>query len=209
MDKTSERQDGRHARRERNKSSIVDALLEYVHEKGEIPTADALAQQAKVSRRTLFRLFGDKATIRREASNSLRRQLLERFPFPDPVDLPLSDRIDRFVTHLASIYEFVTPLRRASAKAKLDQVMPLDEPADSGGSRYRNRIINALVEQGAEPILQDALHLLISWNTWEYLRSEREHSISHAKDVVIHAITALLCEQGVSETAKPGRAETE
>lgn len=38
-------------------SQLVEALLDYIREYGDVPTADVLAERAQVSRRSVFRLL--------------------------------------------------------------------------------------------------------------------------------------------------------
>ena len=126
MESHTAKQDGRHARLERNKTEVVRALLALIRETGEVPTAEVLAQRAQVSRRSVFRLFDDRASLLRATFDFMYRELLEQFPFPGLSNLPIEERVVRLVDHLASIYEYITPVRRVSDSVKVKMQFPSD-----------------------------------------------------------------------------------
>ena len=187
--------DGRTARLERNRAEIVRAQVEHVRETGRLATADEIAERANVSQRSVYRIFGDKATLLREASNYVYRQLAERSPFPELSGLPLQERVYRVVDHLASIYEFITPMKRVLAKSEIDPEVALEE-RERVRARYMARIRDVfsdlVLPEEPLPVRRRAFGLIASWNAWEYLRSEARLSIEDAKEVIRHAIAAVL-----------------
>jgi AcrR family transcriptional regulator len=187
--------DGRKARLERNRAEIVRAQVEHVRETGRLATADEIAERANVSQRSVYRIFGDKATLLREATNYVYRQLAEEFPFPELGELSMHERIHRIVDHLASIYEFITPMKRVLAKSEIDPELALEE-RERVRARYLARIRDGFSDLGVPeeplPARLRAFGLIASWNAWEYLRSEARLSIEDAKEVIRHAIAAVL-----------------
>ncbi|HRE00682.1 MAG TPA: TetR family transcriptional regulator, partial [Ilumatobacteraceae bacterium] len=59
--------DGRRGRRDRNRDAVVDALLTLYHDGVLEPSADAIAEQAGLSARSLFRYFDDLDDLQRAA----------------------------------------------------------------------------------------------------------------------------------------------
>ena len=51
--------DGRHARRDRNRVAVVDAMLELFAAGNLAPSSDEIAEKAGLSPRSLFRYFDD------------------------------------------------------------------------------------------------------------------------------------------------------
>ena len=195
MTTKTEKQDGRTARLERNRAEIVRAQVEHVQETGRLATADEIAERAHVSQRSVYRIFGDKVTLLREATNYVYRQLAEEFPLPELDGLSMLERICRVVDHLASIYEFITPMKRVLAKSEVDDELALEE-RELVRARYLARIRDGfsdlVLPEEPLPVRLRAFALIASWNAWEYLRSEATLSIEDAKEVIRHAIAAVL-----------------
>ena len=59
--------DGRHARRDRNRLAVVDAILALFSEGNFEPTSDQIAERAGLSPRSLFRYFDDLEDLNRVA----------------------------------------------------------------------------------------------------------------------------------------------
>jgi AcrR family transcriptional regulator len=215
MTTKAEKQDGRTARLERNRAAIVRAQVEHVQETGRLATADEIAARADVSQRSVYRIFGDKATLLREATSYVYGQLAERFPFPELDGLPMLERICRVADHLASVYEFVTPMRRVLAKLEISPELALEE-RERVRARYLARIRDAFSDlvlfEEPSPIRLHTFRLIASWNAWEYLRSEGKLSVEEAREVIGHAIAAVLQSaasvDGARETG-PSHGETQ
>jgi AcrR family transcriptional regulator len=195
------KQDGRHARLERNKTEVVRALLALIRQTGEVPTADVLAERAQVSRRSVFRLFDDRASLLRAASDFMYRELLEKFPFPALSGLPIAKRVVLLVDHLASIYEYVTPIRRVTENAKARDDLVENERGRIQ-SLYLQQIRTGFLdvvpkEATISGISLETMQLILSWKAWDYLRHERKHSVDRAKAVVVYGLTVLLSPTGI------------
>ncbi len=111
---TAPREDGRHARRDRNKYAVVDAYLELVREGNPRPSIAEVADRSGVSHRSVFRYFSDKDELARTA---IERQLAVAAPLV-PLTVgpgaPLSERIERFVERRLELFAFVAPSARLS-----------------------------------------------------------------------------------------------
>jgi AcrR family transcriptional regulator len=190
------RQDGRHARLERNRKEVVRALLALIRETGEVPKAEVLAERAQVSRRSVFRLFNDRSSLLRATFDFMYRELLEQYPFPELHGLSVAERVIRLVDHLASIYEYITPFRRVSEKAKAANNL-LELERNRVQSLYIKQIRTAFADAVSEKATSsseflETLLLCASWKAWDYLRNERKLSLRRAKAVVVYGLTTLL-----------------
>lgn len=108
------REDGRHARRDRNKYAVVDAYLELVRDGNPRPSIAEVADRSGVSHRSVFRYFADKDELARTA---IERQLAVAAPLV-PLTVgpgaPLSERIERFVERRLELFAVVAPAARLS-----------------------------------------------------------------------------------------------
>ncbi len=108
------REDGRHARRDRNKYAVVDAYLELVREGIPRPSIAEVADRSGVSHRSVFRYFSDKDELARTA---IERQLAVAAPLV-PLTVgpgaPLPERIERFVERRLELFAAVAPSARLS-----------------------------------------------------------------------------------------------
>jgi len=118
-------QDGRHARRDRNKYAVVDAYLQLVREGDPRPSIAAVADRSGVSHRSVFRYFADK--------NELARTAIERqHAFASPLvsltvgpGAPLPERIERFVERRLELFDAIAPVARLTRS--LASMQPLLE----------------------------------------------------------------------------------
>ena len=202
METKDQKVDGRHLRLERSKLAVLQAVNDIVRETGEAPTADTLAKRSGVSRRSIFRLFGSKSGLLKAAAEFMYDELVERFPFPDLASLAPSDRVSRFVDHVGSIYEYMAPFARVSRKAQEDEEL-IQRERMRIQALYQSEVQGAFAALGrvatAAPILRDSVQLVLSWNTWDYLRNERKHSVEHSKEILTQTILALLQQHGLVE----------
>ena len=188
--------DGRTARGQRTRSSVVDALLALQEEGALSPTAQQVAARAGVALRTVFGHFSDMETLWAEAG---QRELEKLNALARPVspDLPLSERISQFCSSRAGVLETLLPVMRAAR---------LREPTSPQLLRNRELFIQAgdlevrqvfaheldrLDVTGRARAL-DALYLAVSGPAWEALRHDRGLSPEQAQSVVQRLVTSVL-----------------
>ena len=188
--------DGRTARGQRTRSSVVDALLALQEEGDLAPTAQRVAAKAGVALRTVFGHFSDMETLWAEAG---QRELAKLASLAQPVDpsLPLEDRIDRYCASRARVLEALLPVMRATR---------LREPTSPQLLRNRELYIQAgdaevrqvfateldALDATARDRCMDALYLASAGPAWEALRHDRGLSARDAEQVVRVAVTAAL-----------------
>ena len=165
--------DGRTLRSLRTREAIVDATIGLLEEGDLRPTAPRVAERAKVSVRSVFQHFDDLETLHA----SVAERLVDRVAvlvLPVPPDLPLAERLDRFVHQRALLLEAVTPIRRAA-----DVHGPFS-PEITARLRDGQAFLREELVRTFEPELRaagearddvlDCLDSALSWATWEGLR---------------------------------------
>jgi AcrR family transcriptional regulator len=166
--------DGRTLRSLRTREAIVDATIALLEDGDLRPTAPRVAERAHVSVRSVFQHFDDLETLHA----SVAERLVDRVAvlvLPVSPDLPLGERLDRFVHQRVLLLEVVTPIRRAA-----DVHGPFSAEI-SARLRDGQAFMRSELERTFEPELAaagaarddvlDGLDTALSWATWEGLRN--------------------------------------
>ena len=187
--------DGRTRRSLRTREAIVDATISLL-ERGDLrPTAPRVAEAASVSVRSVFQHFDDLETLHA----AVAERLVERVSLllvPIPSDLPLPERLARFVHQRALLLEAVSPIRRAA-----DVHGPFSAEI-TARLRDGQAFLRAEVERTFAPELDatgddrrevlDALDGALTWRTWEGLRAGLERDLEAAEAVLCRMALAIL-----------------
>ena len=126
---TEELVDGRVVRRERNRDSVVDAIMVLIRSGESQPALADVAQLAGVSERSIFRHFESRdallaAVVERQVEmvTGLLREIAPTGP--------VADRISAFVNERSRLYEEITPMRRAALQVVGDSELVSGRLAD-------------------------------------------------------------------------------
>lgn len=187
--------DGRTLRSLRTREAIVDATIALL-ELGDLrPTAPRVAEQAGVSVRSVFQHFDDLETLHAAVAERLVERVAVLVVPVDP-ELPLEERLDRFVRQRALLLESVTPIRRA-AEVHGPFSTEITQRLRDGQGFLRSEVVftfgpelSAAGDEGDD--LLDALDAVLSWNTWEGLRSGRGRDQLTATRVMRRLAAAVL-----------------
>jgi AcrR family transcriptional regulator len=194
--------DGRTARALRTREAIVDAAIALVEEGDVRPTAPRVADRAEVSVRSVFQHFDDLESLYAAVAERL---LVKVAGLVSPVDpgLPLAVRIERFVAQRSRLLEAISPIRRA-ANVHAPFSREITQRLQDG-----HEFFTAEVEQVFAPELDrltgadrtellDAAALVLSWPSWETLRTLDGSTQARARRVLERALTALLTVPGTA-----------
>jgi AcrR family transcriptional regulator len=189
------RGDGRTARAERTRESVVDGLLALIEEGDLAPTAQRIAERAGVSQRSIYQHFADIESLYRAASaRQLERVMALHEPIPPA--LPTAERVERFVAQRARRLEAITPIRRAALlqehaspelRASRDRFMALGR--DQVKALFAPELDRA--DPAERRTLLAALHAAGSWNSWDWSRTSGL-SVDAAAQVMQMTLLALL-----------------
>jgi TetR/AcrR family transcriptional regulator, regulator of autoinduction and epiphytic fitness len=179
----------------RTREAIVDATIALLEDGDLRPTAPRVAERAGVSVRSVFQHFDDLETLHA----AVAERLVDRVSvlvFPVDPDLPLVDRLDRFVRQRAQLLEAVTPIRRA---AEVHGPFSVEITARL---RDGQAFLRAELEHTFAPELDaagvdrddvlDGLDAALSWATWDGLRAGLGRDQPTARRVVHRLAAAAL-----------------
>ena len=188
--------DGRSLRAERNRHLVAEALLQLLEEGEAQPTAQMIAKKSGVSTSTIFRLYDDLEAIR-DTVIQRRLEQVKHLLVDVPRELPLEDRIAQLVNLRSQFYEKVAPVRRLvvpqrSTSEHINTVLTINENAFF--TRQKNLFADEIAGlKSGDEILQ-AIDNLMSWESWDRLRSIQKLSIQKSKRVLTAALSRLLTE---------------
>ncbi len=172
--------DGRVTRGARNREAITNALLACYDAGSLRPSVPEVAAAAGVSVRSVHNHFADVEALRAEVA---LRQWQRFGSLIGP-----AATIDEFVDQRATLYEGVTPVRRAA-------LLSIHEsPAIAGNLARADRALRDHQEQVFPELTadaHDALELVTSWDAWNHLRTAQGLDIERARRVVVQIIATL------------------
>ena len=188
--------DGRTARGQRTRSSVVDALLALQEEGDLSPTAQQVAARAGVALRTVFGHFSDMETLWAEAG---QRELAKLTGLAQPVDpaLPRPQRVADFCGSRARVLETLLPVMRAARLREHTSPQLLTnrrlfiEAGDAEAELVFGPELDALDDRTRARRL-DALYLAVGASAWEALRHDRGLSVQDATTVMRRLVGAVL-----------------
>jgi AcrR family transcriptional regulator len=193
--------DGRKHRSQKSQERIVNAMLELVARGNLEPSADQIADFAKVGRRSVFRHFKDMDTLYREMTDSIATTMgsivLQPFEAADWAGQVL-ELVDRRAIGFEKMKPFLlagqvhrhrSPYLKAS-RAQFVQML-------------RQILLGLLPKEIARNAdLVDALDMLLGFETWNRLRDDQGLSIAKAKRVLKQAIQSLLSDERLRDAAR-------
>lgn len=120
-DPTTPTEDGRHARRRRNRDAVIDALFDLLNHDGHVPDIDAIAERAGVSVSSIFRYFDGLEDLKIQTAERYFIRYAELFEIPTIGGGALDQRIEGFVTAKTSLYDAIAPIGRLARAKAYDQ----------------------------------------------------------------------------------------
>lgn len=195
--RTKQIPDGRHLRSERSRAIIALAMLDLVRETGTMPTTDAVADRAGVSRRSVFRHYSDVSELLTAAYQLQREEAFRRFPRRDPSEWTMEERITAFSERAVDLYEYVMPVRSAAMHMARDY--PILSELMQGDDAVHRMIVESLFAEYFKDLPDDQAGLYVSslvaassWANWKGLRREQSLPTEVAREVVRTLMRGVL-----------------
>lgn len=192
--------DGRHLRRDRNRTAVVDALLELYGEGSLAPGADEIAARAGISARSLFRYFDDLDDLARASISRQQERISHLWATDATPEQPLPERIERFVASRIRLLEGMGAVGRVARLRAVSQ--PIVAAELTRVRRALRRQLEQLfaaeldrrpaAERGAAVA---ALDVVTSWESHELLRHDQGLSRVAVAATMEAAMAALLRER--------------
>jgi AcrR family transcriptional regulator len=180
----------------RTREAIVDASIALVDEGDLRPTAPRIAERAGVSVRSVFQHFDDLEGLYAAVADRLIERLGHVYVDVDPT-LPLHLRVPEFVRQRAILLEAITPIRQAAA-VHAPFSREVRARLQSGHDLLRSQIerlfateLDALAGPERATML-DALDTVLSWPSWDNLRTLNGRSTDEATAVLHSMVSALV-----------------
>ena len=162
----------------------------------EQPTAAQIAERAGVSLRLVFHHFDDLEAIYASAGD-LQSERVRTLSKPVASALPFEERVATFRKIRARVFEYVSPVRRASLRretssAEISRRMRVAHQLAREHTlhAFAGEIARAPAGQRAE--VAAALDGVTSWEMWEFLRTRSELSVKQASRIVARIVRAIL-----------------
>lgn len=194
---TAAESDGRKLRREANRETVLDALVELYRDGQFEPSSAEIAERAGLSPRSLFRYFDDvddlsHAAIDRQLRNA--RPLLDVGARPDE---PTDTKVQRLVEARLRLFEVIAPPARAARVcAHRHPVIAAQLHESRSFLRHQLKRLFARELAGDRANLLSAVDALCSFETYELLRTDQKLSRAKTAAALADALTALLDPHG-------------
>jgi AcrR family transcriptional regulator len=191
------KEDGRTLRSATTRRAVAEAYLNLVDGGDMRPTARAIAAEAGVSERAVFRHFQDMETLHSEAAVLQIQRVSRDVPPPAPTTGPVEERAALLARRWCTLHERVTPVRRVAL---------LHEPFSTEIARrlaWIRGVARTEIEMtfAAELAARDertrrhvvaALAAILSWESWNEIRTRHELDVDSAISTVIATMTSIL-----------------
>jgi hypothetical protein len=197
------RVDGRTAKglriREQVRESILTAYIDLIGSGVPAPTARETAAYARLSLRVIFKHFSDLRTLRLESLNRIQSLSNKFFSEEIPDRGSASERLELFVQRHAQRLEYVTPLRRTAVMVEsIDpDVAAALKAARNGAARDLEKVLGSSLKvysRDEKRTLLTALHMVCSWESWEFLRAHYRMSPKRARATIASLALTVLAE---------------
>lgn len=188
---TAHEPDGRKHRSQKSQVRIVNAMLELVATGNLEPSADQIADIAKVGRRSVFRHFKDMDALYREITNSIAATMgsivLQPFEAAD-----WQGKVLELVDRRAAGFEKMKPFLLAGQVHR--HRSPFLKASHAQFVEMLRRILLGLLPKDIARnfVLVEALDMLLSFENWSRLREDQGLSVAKSKLVLKQAIESLL-----------------
>ena len=113
--------DGRRARRERNRTAVIDAMFALLAEGHFPPSVDEVAERAGVSVSSVFRYFDSLDDLQQETIERYFERFAHLFVLPELEDGGLDDRIEALADARLDLWESIAPIGRMARARAGDQ----------------------------------------------------------------------------------------
>jgi AcrR family transcriptional regulator len=189
--------DGRNQRRDRNRDTVVEALLGLYREGNPGPSAEQIAERAGISARSVFRYFDDADAMVRAAIARQQAHLAPLYALDASPDMPLPERVERFISARVRLLEGMGDVGRVARSLAARQPLILAELARIRGTLRRQLTglfapeIDALAP-GERTAAVAAADVVTSWESLDLMRNDQGLTRDQAVDAMAAALFRLL-----------------
>jgi AcrR family transcriptional regulator len=189
--------DGRHARRERGRLAVIDAMLSLVSEGHVPPTVEQIAMRADVSTASVFRYFDTLEDLRQASTALFFNRNSRLFEIADAGEGPLSHRIETFVASSLVLFEENEPmarlvrLRAAEVTATNEILRRLRATRADQARRHFDEELRAMSSATQVDVVM-VISTLTSFESWDQARHDHRLTRAQVRRAWVAALTKLL-----------------
>jgi len=188
--------DGRHARSERTRVAVAEAMLECIMAGSPRPTAEEIAARAGVSSRAVFRHFDNLEALLEEVARQQITQVTQALP-PIVLKGTLEQRIGALVDNSACRNEMIAPVRRAVfASYGVSSQFKARHAWLSGVVRKQvQKVFSSELDHlpdNKRAVRVSAIRALLSFSYWNALREHEGLSTESATQSLRDILRAIL-----------------
>jgi len=187
--------DGRHARSERSRQAMVDALLDLLRAGTLRPSSAQIAERAGVTQRTLFNQFGDMDSLISAVAARQSERVLSMLPSAG--EGTLEERVARYSEGLELLLEETMNVRWAVVTSATPMA-PASAALGTARQFVRRRLSDAFapeldaVGDAVASELIEALELETDPVVWRLRRMQQDLTPREARAIVERSILSLL-----------------
>jgi AcrR family transcriptional regulator len=188
---SSAKVDGRRLRSDRSRQVIVESMLQLINDGNLVPTAQQIANHAKVGIRSVFRHFEDMEAIFATADQIWREGFIGKSSSVDP-SLSRLKRLEWAIGEIQKLYENNSNIMKSTATRRWRSAF-LKQNYAKYQSRMRADIVCALPEISQLPAhRQEAIFAIMSFEYWDRLRDHQSLSADHSAELLIELLNSLI-----------------
>jgi TetR/AcrR family transcriptional regulator of autoinduction and epiphytic fitness len=187
--------DGRHARSERSRQAMVDALLDLLRSGTLRPSSAQIAERAGVTQRTLFNQFGDMDSLISAVAARQTERVLSLLP--QAGEGTFEERANRYCDGLAVLLDETMHVRWAVVTSTTPMA-PASAAVGTARQFMRRHLADAFapelehLTEAAAGELIDALEIETDPVVWRMRRVQQDLTSEHARAIVARAVLALV-----------------
>ncbi|MDJ0786803.1 MAG: TetR family transcriptional regulator [Myxococcota bacterium] len=187
----TESADGRALRSERSREAIVQALLALIREGSVDPTAQQVADRAKVGIRTVFRHFSDMESLFASMNEKVTAEALPLMR-PASREGDVESRLRDVVARRAALFEKIAPFKRAALPRRSRSAF-IAKQHQTQRRELREDLLRSVPELKDAPARNlAALEVATSFEAWEHYRSDQRLSVARAQEAMETAALSLV-----------------
>jgi len=188
-------EDGRRARRTRNREAVVDALVDLLAEESGVPGADEIAARAGVSVSSLFRYFDGLEDLKNQTVERYFSRYAALFEIPRIAEGSRDERIDTFIGARLRLYEAIAPIARLARARAFDQpamAVPLARARTTFVEQVRTHFAAELASSRDAPSLVSLIDALTSFESWDLQHTAHGRTAAEVRSGWRYALSRLL-----------------
>ena len=189
--------DGRHARRERNRLSVVDAMLRLYAAGNLDPSSDEIAERAGLSPRSLFRYFDDIDDLVRVAVARQHDRVVPLAELDTAATAPLAERVQRLVTQRLRLFDGIASVGTvARIRAPFQPLIAAE--LSTARAHWRDQLrrlfapeLRAFGKTTAVSVVA-SVDVLTSYESMQLMRDDQHLTSAQISAALVHSLTALV-----------------